>query len=429
MHCDRASELISARIDHELIFENEALTDHLRDCAACRDELDGMRRLDEYLRLGFAPERDAAETLVDKVKARLQARGRPVRRCSVLVVDDQPDLLLMLRAFLGEEFEVETAISGQEAQEWFARRDFDILLTDQRMPGMNGVEVLEWALRHHPRTQRLLMTGYSDLKEAIDAVNRGHIFRYVLKPWNNEALLNDLRASARVQQLEHDYQRVMRELNDLNAQLEERVRVRTRELEESNRELERRSQTLEKFALTDALTQLPNRFAICHLAERELFMCKRFPAPLTVGMLDVDCFKAINTKYHHPGGDQVLSDLAKCMTAALRRIDALGRLGGDEFMLVAPQTNLPGGNALAERLRARVEHFPFSYQGEAIPVTVSIGLAVLEAGQNATFEQLKKAAAAALARAKINGRNCVEIELVTAATEKPRPGAEGVASA
>ncbi len=430
MNCDRALELISARIDSEILFEDKVLGEHLEGCAGCRHELDGLRRLDEFLMRAYEPEREAAEVLVDRVKASLQAHGRPVRRCTVLAVDDQPATLLFLRTFLSEEFEVETARGGREAQEWFARRDFDILLTDQRMPGMNGVTLLEWAVAHHPQTKRLMMTGLGDLEEAVEAINRGHVFRYLLKPFgNNASLLNALRDASRQLQLERDYGRVLAQLSELNVQLEERVRQRTRALEEANRELEQKTQTLEKFALTDTLTQLPNRRALDHLVERELHLRRRFPSALTVGVIDLDFFKQVNTLYLHSGGDYVLRELARVLTAELRKIDVLGRMGGEEFLLIAPQTHRAGGLALAERLRAQVAAHKFVYDGQEIPVTVSVGLAVVEADRPADYEQVKKAAETALRRAKASGRNCVEVEPVAPPPAEAAPGAGEVASA
>jgi diguanylate cyclase (GGDEF)-like protein len=431
MKCDRAQELISARIDQEIIFEQEALDDHLHNCAECRDELEGMRRLEKILWRAYGPERDAAEVLVAKVKASLQARGRNVNRCTVLLVDDDPEILVLFPGLLADEFEVLKAGSAEDAQLLFGQHEIDIVLTDQRMPEMSGVELLEWVLAHHPRTQRLLWTGFAELEEAVDAINRGQVFRYLTKPCNSEVVRSALRAAARALQLERDYERVLRELSELNVQLERRVRRRTSELEETNRELEQRTQTLEKFALTDALTLLPNRKALDHFVERELYLCRRFPAPLAVAIIDVDFFKEVNTKLHHPGGDYVLGDLAKCMAAALRKIDMLGRWAGDEFMLIAPQTHRAGALVLAERLRTLVQNHPFSYTGQRIPVTVTIGLAVVEAGRAADYEHVKLAAAAALARAKANGRNCVEIVPVapSPADDDARHGEGGVASA
>jgi diguanylate cyclase len=433
MQCERAQELISARIDREIVFEDQVLDDHLQGCAACRDELERMRRLEPILWRAYAPEREAADVLADKVKAALQARGRHVSRCTVLLVDDDPYIrkfLMLYRDRLADEFDVLIAASAREAQAKFGQREIDIVLADQRMPGMTGVELLEWVLANHPRTQRLLWTGHDDLQVAVDAVNRGQVFRYLLKPPDLGALRGALHAAARVVQLEREYRRVLREMSELNVQLEERVRQRTRALEEANRELEQRTQTLEKFALTDGLTLLPNRKALDHFVERELYLCRRFPAPLTVGLIDADFFKEINTKFLHPGGDQVLVELAKCMAAALRQIDMLGRWAGDEFMLIAPQTHRAGALVLAERLRTLVERHPFRYQGQPIPVTVTIGLAVLEAGRAADYEQVKEAAAAALARAKAKGRNCVEVAAVAPPpADEPPYGQAGAATA
>lgn len=412
MKCERAHELISARIDREIVFEAEALDDHLQSCADCRDELARMRRLESILWRAYTPEREAAEVLLDKVKAALQARGRNVSRCTVLLVDDKPEVLMTTRALLVDEYDVEIATSAHEAQQVFSRRSIDIVLADQRMPDMTGVELLEWVVTHYPQTQRLLWTGYPNFDSAMEAVNRGQVFRYFCKPANLEALRAALHAAARTVQLEREYQRVLRELSELNVQLEERVRQRTRALQEANRELEQRTETLEKFALTDALTLLPNRRALDHFVERELYMCHRFPAPLAVAIIDVDFFKEINTKYHHPGGDHALRELAHCMAAALRKIDMLGRWAGDEFMLIAPQTHRAGALVLAERLRTLVQNHVIDYEGQRIPVTVTIGLAVLEAGRSAEYDQVKAAACTALARAKENGRNCVEIVAV-----------------
>jgi diguanylate cyclase (GGDEF)-like protein len=150
-----------------------------------------------------------------------------------------------------------------------------------------------------------------------------------------------------------------------------------------------------------------------------------------VALIDIDFFKQVNTKFHHPGGDQVLRDLARCMTGALRKIDMLGRYGGEEFMLIAPQTHRAGALVIAERLRTLVQNHLFSYKGDRIPVTVSIGLALLEAGREADYDQVKQAAAAALARAKANGRNCVEIVAVGTPPpgEDPQPAPSDAASA
>jgi len=323
-----------------------------------------------------------------------------------LVVDDEPYIVATLSTLLSQEFEVTTADSVAAAQAVFARQPVDLVLSDQRMPGQTGVSLLQWVRENHPDTIRLLMTGFAELEEAVEAINRGRVFRYIFKPWKVEDLLETLRVAAHTFQLEREHQQLLEELQRLNQELEARVQQRTRELEEAYHELEQKNKMLEKLALTDALTGLPNRRAMDRLAERELRRRERHPAPVAIGLIDVDHFKNINSQYLLPGGDKVLVDLAKCLKASLRDIDLLGRIGGEEFLIIAPETDIEGGQSLAERVRSTVEKNRFHYKEFIIPVTVSIGMAVAEAGTKADYEQIKHLASAAMAEAKLKGRNC-----------------------
>jgi diguanylate cyclase (GGDEF)-like protein len=326
-------------------------------------------------------------------------------RCSLLVVDDEPYITSTLSSLLSNEFDVLTADSAQTAQGLFRSRKIDIILTDQKMPRTSGVQLLEWVREQSPQTIRLLMTGFGELDEAVEAINRGQVFRYLFKPWRAEELLATLRNAAHTFLLERSHAELLDELRQLNAELEERVKQRTRELEEANHELEQKNKMLEKLALTDPLTNLPNRRAMDRLAERELRRRDRYPSALALGVIDVDHFKDINTRFLLPGGDQVLVDLGRSLVASLRDVDLLGRIGGEEFLVVAPETNLEGANALGERIRTTVERSDFFYKQERIKVTVSIGFAVAESGVAADYEQMKHLASVALREAKINGRN------------------------
>ncbi|MCI0640603.1 MAG: diguanylate cyclase [Gemmataceae bacterium] len=326
-------------------------------------------------------------------------------RCSLLVVDDEPYILSTLSALLGSEFEVLTADGGEAAQRIFEKRDIDIVLTDQKMPRMSGVQFLEWVRRNYPKTVRLLMTGFAELEEAVDAINRAQIYRYLFKPWRTEELMETLRTAARTYMLERSHEQLLDQLRQLNVELEKRVTQRTKELEETNHELEQKNKMLEKLALTDPLTGLPNRRAMDRLAERELRRRERYPSSLTMGLIDVDHFKEINARYLLPGGDKVLIDLTKSLGGSLRTVDLLGRIGGEEFMVIAPETNMEGAHVLGERIRTTVENTEFTYKGEIIPVRVSIGFAVAVDGVECEYDQMKHTAAAALAEAKNTGRN------------------------
>ncbi len=334
-------------------------------------------------------------------------------KCSLLVVDDEPYILSTLAALLSAEYEVLTASSAEAAQAIFAQREIDLILSDQRMRHMSGVQLLEWVREHHPRTVRLLMTGFAELEEAVEAINRAQVFRYLFKPWRTEELLETLQTAARSFRLERANKQLLQELRTLNLELERRVQQRTREYEETNLELEQKNKMLEKLALTDPLTGLPNRRAMDRLAERELRRRDRYPSPLALGMIDVDHFKRINTVHLLPGGDKVLVDLARCLQGSLRTVDFLGRIGGEEFLLIAPETNLEGAAVLGERIRATVESTPFYFKEHTINVTVSLGFAVAPEGVTADYEQMKHIAAAALAEAKMTGRNCCVLHPLT----------------
>jgi diguanylate cyclase (GGDEF)-like protein len=294
----------------------------------------------------------------------------------------------------------------------FDGREIDLILTDQKMPRTSGVQLLEWVHQRSPRTIRLMMTGFAELDEAVDAINKGQVFRYLFKPWKAEELLEVLRGAAHTFRLERDNKHLLDELQQLNdrlremnAELEQRVQERTRALEDAYLELEQKNKMLEKLALTDPLTNLPNRRAMDRLAERELRRRDRYPGPLAILLIDVDHFKSINERYLLPGGDKVLADLSRVLTASIRTVDFVGRIGGEEFMVIAPLTNMEGAVTLAERIRTSVEEAGFGYKDEPISVRISIGVAVVDNDQSTDYDTLKHWASAALAEAKRTGRN------------------------
>ena len=336
-------------------------------------------------------------------------------RCRVLVVDDEDHMRAVLRHNLAGEFEILEAASMKEAQETFGREPVDILLTDLCLKGpkwqdRSGIELMEWAREHSPRTVCLLMSAYGEEASIIEAINRGQVFHYFPKttPFPRPELIETLRKASHVFTLERKNRELLERLKDMNAELEEKVRRRTGQLREAMDELAQKNKTLERLALTDALTGLPNRRAMDRLAEREMLWRERNPSPLAIGLVDIDHFKDVNTEYQWSGGDRALTEVSRQLSDSLRDIDYLGRYGGEEFMLIAPQADRHGAEVLAERLRERVEATPIPYMGRTIRVTVSIGVAVAEKDCPADMERMKHACEAALATAKKEGRNrCV----------------------
>jgi len=198
--------------------------------------------------------------------------------------------------------------------------------------------------------------------------------------------------------------------NELLARV--RSQVRRMRLQERLHENYRRSLSL---ALTDELTGLYNRrYVVAHL--EELLLRKgadNGPGETTLMMFDVDHFKAVNDQHGHPAGDDVLRQLADRALRGVRSIDLVARLGGEEFVVVMPETDLNAGVMVAERLRQAIASEPFLIHaiGERRPVTISIGVAVAASGD--TVDTLLQRADDALYEAKNAGRNKVVAEKPT----------------
>ncbi len=161
-------------------------------------------------------------------------------------------------------------------------------------------------------------------------------------------------------------------------------------------------QQLERLAVTDSLTGLPNRLRFEQLLESEVERSERYGNPLALIMLDIDHFKSINDIHGHDVGDEILCAFADEVGGHIRQSDALARWGGEEFMLLAPETDHADALALAEKVRQRLEAKTFRIDE---PVTASFGVAVLHPGEKP--KQLVKRADMALYRAKELGRNQV----------------------
>lgn len=326
-------------------------------------------------------------------------------RCTILVVDDEPAILGLLRELLETEFHIVTASSAEEARTVLNTRPVDIVLTDQQLPGQSGVNLLEQVCIRSPQTIRILMTGMGRLEDAVDAINCGRVHRYLFKPWKADQLLHTIRLSARQYLLERSHEQLLEELRKFNLELEQKVHQRTVELEQANRQLQQRNLMLVRMALTDPLTGLPNRRAMDRLAKNEIVRRTRYPSPIAIALIDVDHFKDVNSAHLLSGGDHALSWLAQVLVGAVRTVDTVGRVGGEEFMVVAPETDPEGGWTLAERIRTTVENAVTQFSGIDIHLTVSIGMAVAPAGMQVGYDQLRHVAAEALGEAKLAGRN------------------------
>lgn len=208
----------------------------------------------------------------------------------------------------------------------------------------------------------------------------------------------------------HELHQLTDKLNQMAATLRESVAenaVLYGELKEMNRTLEsqvaERTSELQRVASTDMLTGLHNRRKLDEVLHYEVERVHRYGGGLAVILLDIDHFKHTNDSHGHPVGDRVLAGMAAILHGGARSIDSVGRWGGEEFMVICPQTELKGATALAEQLRLRIGATAFPVAGNK---TCSFGVAAL--AENETLLSLVARADAALYRAKQGGRNRVE---------------------
>jgi len=165
---------------------------------------------------------------------------------AILCVDDEENILSSLeRVFMEEEdYEIITANSGEKGLEILKEREIDLIISDQRMPGMSGTEFLKRARTLHPDTIRIVLSGYADFDTVTTAINEGEIYRLIQKPWQEDELLLVVKDSLERyelmrenKKLQEEIRKQNEELKTLNQQLEERVKDRTKELEISNQVL------------------------------------------------------------------------------------------------------------------------------------------------------------------------------------------------
>lgn len=174
-------------------------------------------------------------------------------------------------------------------------------------------------------------------------------------------------------------------------------------------ELKAHLDELDRLASTDPLTGLFNRRLLFIRLEQELARVRRTGSDLCLVYLDIDHFKQINDTFGHLAGDMVLRQLSEIMNSLLRKSDVLARMGGEEFLSMLPDTAQEGGRLIADRLRLKVQNSAFEFEGQQIPVTVSLG--VLHVSINATDppDELVRKADEALYHSKKTGRNRVSV--------------------
>ncbi|QBC42915.1 GGDEF domain-containing response regulator [Iodobacter fluviatilis] len=323
---------------------------------------------------------------------------------TILCVDDDSGILSALRSLLGQRLErdqlVEIAENGVEALEIIAELaedglELSVIIVDYIMPGMKGDELLVRVHELLPNTIKIMLTGQSDLSGVKRTINEANLFRFLEKPWQNEDIVLTIQAAIRAYELDHQLELQNQELQRINNELEIIVDERTHELVEKNKELE-------QLAVTDRLTGLYNRLFLDQVLAREFSTLSRHGTTLSLILLDIDHFKHVNDTYGHHAGDEVLKGISQILKGNVRESDVVGRWGGEEFLILCPNTSLSDTLKVAEKLRLCIEQYDFASIGRC---TASFGVASYQQGD--TMIMVETRADKALYLAKDQGRNRV----------------------
>jgi two-component system, cell cycle response regulator len=298
---------------------------------------------------------------------------------TILLAEDDPVTRMLMTRFLKKAgYEVDAVANGSEALDKMTKRYYPMLVTDWEMPEMDGVALCK-AVRNMQLdgyVYALLLTA-RDAKEHIITGLEAGADDYLVKPVHEAELIARLNAGRRILNLEHS----LRVANQRNRIL----------------------------SITDALTGSYNRRYLMEQLPRELERCRRYGYPLSVIMSDVDHFKDINDARGHAAGDEVLQQFAARAQKSIRsNSDWVSRYGGEEFLIVLPETSHEGAMNVAEKIRTLIASTPFTTRAGDSTVTASFGVA--STGPNGPDIALKvdaliRIADECLYRSKQGGRN------------------------
>jgi len=291
----------------------------------------------------------------------------------ILVVDDEEIVRDMLQDTLSKTgYKVQTARDGLDAISQIENEPFEIVITDLKMPGMNGAELLERILKLNPDICVLIITAYATVESAVNAMKIG-AYDYICKPF---------------------------ELDEMKVVVE-KAAERQRLLRES-----RMVRHYKHLSITDGLTKLYNHRYFHEFMDRELQRARRSSCAFTLLFADVDDFKQYNDVNGHLAGDEVLRELADIFLRTTRKTDFVARYGGEEFAVILPDTAAEGSLYVARHIAKAIREKPWRYSG-VLPfktITLSIGIATYP-HEALLKEDLIARADEAMYHAKRTGKN------------------------
>lgn len=319
----------------------------------------------------------------------------------ILVVDDTPvNLQVLFNMLVAQGYRVRVAPSGELALMNAQTAPPDLILLDIVMPDLSGYEVCK-RLKADPYLYNIpiiFISAVDQLEGIIQAFEIGGV-DFVTKPFHCKEVLARVATHMTVHRLQRELAIANQELQKTNYQLKQEIETR-----------KHMQADLVRLATIDQLTHALNRHSLFETGEHEVARAYRYQHPLALIMLDIDHFKQINDQRGHAVGDLAIQQTVKVLRQNLRQVDHIGRYGGDEFVIILPETDLARAYQTAERLRLAVASHNIMHH----PLNISISMGVAGIWQPPddgaiTFEAMLLWADQGLYSAKAAGRNCVRV--------------------
>ncbi|MFC2140673.1 diguanylate cyclase domain-containing protein [Acidobacteriota bacterium] len=359
---------------------------------------------------------------------KMQAGEKTVMKHTIMLVDDVAGNLKSMAAMLLDKYDLKLAHDGQEALELLQAmknpEDVSLIISDQRMPGLTGIQLFERLIPIMPNTIRIIITAYHDISAILDAIDKAKIYKFILKPIEPNELLLTVQRAIEAFELQRDLERYHQNLEHEVEESKKELVQRTRELELKNNQIQDTYKKLEEVRLTDPLTGLRNRYYLKKFITIDIkkvqkdyenwVQDRKKPLPsmsdLVFLILDLDRFKSINDNYGSMAGDRVLKQLVDILHRECRESNFLVRWGDEEFLIVHHSIDRDQVKLLAERLRQSIEECLFILGDEKTShLTCSIGFAFYPFLPNhyevIDWEQVVNIANQALYAAKKSGGN------------------------
>ncbi len=306
----------------------------------------------------------------------------------VLLVDDETSVLEGFRRGLRKQFKLKTATSGLEALELLKHsQNYAVVISDMRMPGMTGLELLSKVRELSPDTVRIMLTGNPDQKTVIDAINHGEIYKFLTKPCDI-SVMGDAIAEG--------------------IQRYKQIKANRALLDQSASKVKGLSQQLSYQASHDPLTGLDNRRSFEIRLYQALASAQNEGLTHAVCYLDLDHLHVINDSFGIDKGNELLKRVASILKHGRRRDDMVARLAGDEFAVLLNECDLGQARVIVEKLHKEISELQIENNGNSVAASVSIGLTPITGDDKAVATIIRTAeSACALAREK--GLNVIHV--------------------